>query len=191
AEWPAIVELVRSTAGVALALEMLAARLRTLTPEMVLEMGKEVVTWRFPSGTKRVSAPHMSMLKTVAQSWNTCDPREQRLWARLSTFVGGFTVQATREVCFDEDVSVDEVLELLESLVLKSVVVPPSREGRYSQHAYLREYGQRMLNEQFDEVDELRERHSLWAARSARQAAATWFGPDEVGTLKANHADLH
>ncbi|WP_170323766.1 BTAD domain-containing putative transcriptional regulator [Cryptosporangium phraense] len=118
----AVVEICRRLDGMPLALELAAARLRSVTPEQLADrLGDR---FRLLTGGSRTALPrHQTLRAVVAWSWDLLNVREQALWRRLSIFPAGATLEAAEQVCADDAVlPAGEVLDTLASLVDKSLV---------------------------------------------------------------------
>ncbi len=94
---PAVAELCRRLDGIPLALELAAVRLRGMPVEELLARLSD----RFRVlGTARTSTDrHRTLRAAVSWSYELCTPAEQRLWAELSVFPGGFGLAAAEHVC--------------------------------------------------------------------------------------------
>ncbi len=116
------------------------------------------------------------------------------MWARLAVFTGGFELDAVEGVCSDEELPSDDVLDVVASLVDRSVL---GREEYGSQVRYrmletIRQYGQEKLEDQGEE-DTWRRRHRDWYADLAARAEADWISPRQVewvARLRREHANL-
>ncbi len=118
----AVVELCRRLDGIPLAIELAAVWLRILSPAQILERLED----RFrllASGRPAAPARQQTLDATVGWSFDLCSPAEQVMWARLSVFSGGFDLEAAEEVCAGDGISRDDVLNLVASLVNKSIVL--------------------------------------------------------------------
>ncbi|WP_460069858.1 ATP-binding protein [Streptomyces sp. YKOK-I1] len=120
---PRVPEICAGLDGLPLAIELAAARLRTLTPdELADRLGDR---FRLLSRGDRSKAPRHRTLRAVVEwSWDLLDEEERELARRLTVFAGGATLEAVEAVCglpYPEDV--------LASLVEKSFV--EVSEGRY------------------------------------------------------------
>lgn len=137
----AVAGVCRMLDGLPLALELAAARIRVLPPEgMLRRVGQRL---RLLSGGARdLPDRHRSMRATLDWSARLLEPDEARLFAQLSVFSGGWTVEAAEAVC---DVGGD-VLELVAQLVDKSLVATGG--DRMSMLETVREYAAELLLEQ-------------------------------------------
>ena len=103
------------------------------------------------------------------------------MFARLSVFAGGCTLEAAEAVLGGDDVPSDDVLDLLSGLVDKSlVVVDRSRaETRFDMYETIRQYAEERLVEAGD-AEAVRARHGQWGAAFAREAGRGLYSPDEL-----------
>ncbi|MCZ1002352.1 LuxR family transcriptional regulator [Streptomyces mirabilis] len=121
-------------------------------------------------------------------------PGERLLWHRLSVFAGDFGLDAAEAVCAGYGIGRDEVLDLLDRLVVQSVVLPCERDGlpRYRLLATIRQYGRERLAESGQERRTLRRHHDFYLALAERVADG-WYGPGQkeaLARLRAEHANL-
>jgi predicted ATPase/DNA-binding CsgD family transcriptional regulator len=188
-DWQAIVDLVRWSSGIPLILELIAAQFgRGRAPAVVLDRLQGGASLKYGTDARGVPPHHLALDIAITESWDLCSPEQQRVWARLTVFIGGFTLDAAEEVCADELVDRGEILETLDHLVRHSIIEGASADGRYRQHTFLREYGRRSLST-LGELDEISERLCRWIAGLVRQAAERWFGPEEVRWLDLVNAE--
>ncbi|MEV4415537.1 BTAD domain-containing putative transcriptional regulator [Catellatospora sp. NPDC049609] len=141
---PAMVRLCRALDGVPLAIELAAARLRTLPPELLADrLGDR---FRLLTGGSRTALPrHQTLRAVVDWSWDLLTPAERAVWRRLSVFAGGATVEAAEAVCAGADVPAEDVLDLLGALADKSILRLSG--DRYGMLETIREYGVTRLDE--------------------------------------------
>jgi predicted ATPase len=132
-----------------LAIELAAARTRTLTAEQLLDRLGE----RLPLLTSRardLPERQRTLRATIEWSYDLLSPEEQELFRRLSVFAGGFMVEAAEAIA-------DADLDSLESLVEKSLV---RREGeRFTMLETIRAYAAERLVAA-DGADAIRRRHA-------------------------------
>jgi len=145
-----IAELCARLDSLPLALELAAARTRALTPVQILER----LSGRLDllKGGRDADPRQQTLRATIEWSYDLLAPEEQQLFARLSVFAGGCTLEAAEEVC-------DVDLDTLQSLVDKSLV--RFTEGRYWLLETIREFAAQKL-EASGEGEAVGERHSEW-----------------------------
>ncbi|MCF2526177.1 AfsR/SARP family transcriptional regulator [Yinghuangia soli] len=128
----AVVEICRRLDGMPLAIELAAARTRSLTPTQIARRLDD--RFKLLTGGSRTAMPRHQTLRAVVEwSWDLLDDRERAVLRRLSVFAGGATLEAAEEVLSDgELLEPDDVLDLLAGLVDKSLVdVFGTGEPRY------------------------------------------------------------
>ncbi len=110
--------------GLPLALELAAVRIRILTPQTMLRR-MESRLGLLTSGARDLPARQRTLRNAIAWSHDLLDAQEQRLFRRLSVFVGGFTLEAAESVCnTGHDLNVlDGVSALVEKSLLRQVEV--------------------------------------------------------------------
>ncbi|HZX67647.1 MAG TPA: helix-turn-helix domain-containing protein, partial [Candidatus Elarobacter sp.] len=122
AGWRSVVNVCTKLDGIPLALELAAARVCTLGLP-TLERGLDD-RFRLLRGGARTSLPRQQTLQaTLDWSYAVLDEDEQRVFDRLGVFAGSFTASAATAVCADADIEPDELVDILWSLVEKSLVV--------------------------------------------------------------------
>ncbi|WP_232660294.1 helix-turn-helix transcriptional regulator [Pseudonocardia sp. TRM90224] len=178
---PHVQQLVEWSGGLPLVLELIAVRIGGgLAPSAILDRldGGRLLT--ATAGPRLVQAHHHTLQHVLDWSYELCSEGEQTLWARVSVFAGGFTLNAAEEVCSDTDGAIAEsdVINLLDGLVRQSLVVA-NEDGRYQQLQPLREYGRHKLDEHGEEWL-ARERHCAYFQRAAAEAARQWYSGEEL-----------
>ncbi len=176
----AVVSVCRGLDGIPLALELAAVRLRTMSIEQI----EARLDDRFRLlGTARTSLDRHQIL-TAAVSWSheLCTAGEQRLWARLSVFPGGFDLAAAEHVCAGDPLAADSLFDTVGRLVEKSIVLCEQDGRRYRMLDTIREYGADRLAA-LGEQDEMRRRHRDYYLGLAEQAAAGSLSAQQVEWL--------
>ncbi|MGJ0153955.1 ATP-binding protein [Streptomyces sp. CH8.1] len=150
-----------------LAIELAAARLRTMSAEQLAARLDD--RFRLLTGGAR-SAPrqHRTLRAVVDWSWELLTDPERALLRRLAAFPGGATVEAAEGVCAGGPVEVYDVLDLLTSLTDKSLLVTAG-DGRYRMLETIRAYGLDRLAEAGEE-ERLRRAHAAYFTELARTA---------------------
>ena len=125
---PLVVSVCRRLDGMPLAIELAAARLRSMS---LAELhGRLDQRFRLLTGGSRTALERQQTLRaTVGWSYALLTGAERVLLGRLSVFVGGFGLDAAEAVCGSDDLDVLEVAWLLGSLVDKSLVVAEPAGG--------------------------------------------------------------
>jgi predicted ATPase/DNA-binding SARP family transcriptional activator len=181
---PAVTEICERLDRLPLAIELAAARVKLLAPSAILErLGHSLDL--LTGGRTDVPAHQQTLRAAIEWSYRLLDEEEQRLFARLSVFVGGGTLDAIEEICGGD-------LDTLASLVDKSLL--RSGGDRFTMLELLREFAL----EQLGEADDLRRDHAAFYLRLAEEAAAAtdeaakpqWFDrlEQEHGNLRAAFA---
>ncbi|UUU19099.1 ATP-binding protein [Streptomyces sp. DSM 40750] len=179
--------------GLPLAIELAASRLRTLTVDEAVNRLEN--RFGLLTGGSRVARPHQRTLRALIDwSHELCTPDERLLWHRLSVFAGDFCLDAAEAVCAGDGIGGDEVLDLLDRLVVQSIVVPTEREGlpRYRLLETIRQYGRDRIAESGQERQTLQRHHNFYLALAERVADG-WYGPGQeeaLARLRAEHANL-
>ena len=150
---PAVASICYHLGGIPLAIELAAARMRLLSVEEVNERLDQ--RFRLLTGGARTALPRQQTLRALIDwSYDLLQPAEQALFCRLAVFAGGWTLHAAERVCGDDGGDEQSVLDLLASLVDKSLVLAFERNGvtRYRLLETVRQYARDRLREISDET---------------------------------------
>ena len=123
---PALANICRRLDGIALAIELAAARVRSMSVEEV----NQRLNQRFAllrGGARTVPLRQQTLRAAIDWSYDLLSAAEKALFCAVSVFGGGWTLEAAERVCPGEDIEVREVLDLLASLADKSLVVSEER----------------------------------------------------------------
>jgi len=142
-----MVRICRALDGMPLAIELAAARLRTMTIEQLANRLDD--RFRLLTSGSRTALPRHKTLRAVVDwSWELLTDAERTVLRRLSVFSGGASLEAAERVCVGDDVEPDQVLELLTSLAEKSLLVAEGDGApRYRMISTIREYAADRLAE--------------------------------------------
>jgi predicted ATPase/DNA-binding CsgD family transcriptional regulator len=148
----AVVDLCRRLDGLPLAIELAAVRTRVLTAEQI----RERLTDRFGllTGGSHAAIPrHQTLRTTIEWSHDLLAAGERELLRRLCVFAGRFTLEDVESVCSSDDATAEQGLDLLSSLVDKSLVMKEDARGLafYRLHETMREYAGFKLREAGEE----------------------------------------
>jgi predicted ATPase/DNA-binding CsgD family transcriptional regulator len=167
----AIVEICRRLDANPLAIELAAARARSLSaPEIAARLERRFQLLRARPGT--TDARYDSLTAALAWSHELLTGPEKALLRRLSVFSGTFGIDAVEEVCSGGEVDPDDVVELLTGVIAKSFVSADisGATARYCFPETVGLYAARQL-EAAGEATEVGERHARWYLRLVEAAA--------------------
>ncbi|WP_147263841.1 LuxR C-terminal-related transcriptional regulator [Prauserella sp. PE36] len=187
----AVVTVCRHLDGIPLALELAAVRLRGLSPAELAERLAD----RFQllnSGSRTAPDRQRTLRGCVDWSYDLCTPAEQDLWACVSVFSGGFELDAAEAICGGAEPMA--LLEILLSLVDKSIVVSEEADGRmrYRMLEVIAQYGLERLREAGQE-HAARVRHRDFYAALADRSGAEWIGSAQrewMDRLRRDHLNF-
>jgi predicted ATPase/class 3 adenylate cyclase len=157
----AVAEICVRLDGLPLAIELAAARIRTLSPQALSRLLEQRLKL-LVAGSRDAPARQQTLRATFDWSCGLLTRPEQRVLSRLSVFVGGCDLSAAEAVCDVGDSLSLDVLDGLSSLIENNLVVEheDSRgEPRYSMLESIREYASEMISLS-DDADALRLRHA-------------------------------
>ena len=166
--------------GLPLAIELMAARMRLMTPQSLLEyLNNEFV---LSADGMRVASPRQKTLKeAIAWSHNLLSEEEQRLFACLSIFSGVFTLEAVEKIFSDIFVG-KSISGLVTSLLDKSLLqrsFDPGGEIRYNMLVTIQKFALNHLQGMGNET-EARNKHLNYFLDLAKQAGEEIRGPDQA-----------
>jgi len=156
---PAVADLVAQLEGIPLALELAAARVRSLSVADINTRLKD--RYKILTGGARVLQERQQTLRALVDwSYDLLSPTEQRLFTRLGVFIGGFDLAAAEAVCGAEPLAAEDILDLLASLADKSLIALDDDDdgARYRMLETIRVYAQERLSES-GEADAVAARH--------------------------------
>jgi len=158
-------------AGIPLAIELAATRIRHLDLETILK--RLEYQFNILSTTSRMVPERQQTLKaTIDWSYNLLPEQEQLLFKRLSVFAGDFSLETIEEVCSDEKLRKENIISVISQLVDKSLVIAENHENESVRYKYLgplQHYSLQKLIESGEE-EKLRKLHLLYFLRSAELA---------------------
>lgn len=166
---PAIAEICARLDGLPLAIELAAARSKLLSPQAMLSrMDSRLAT--LTGGSRDAPARQRTLRNALEWSYNLLDDDEKILFARLSAFTGGRSLEAIEAIC-SEGLSMD-VLDALASLIDKSLLQQretATGEPRFFMLETIHEYARERLKAS-GEAEEIRRRHAEYFVALAERA---------------------
>jgi predicted ATPase len=167
---PALASICHRLDGIPLAIELAAPRVRSMSVEEVdrrLDRRFGLLT-----GGSRTALPrHRTLRSAIDWSYDLLNDTEQALLSRVSVFSGGWTLEATEQVCSGEGIAGDRILDLLASLVDKSLVLAEEHGAttRYRLLETVSDYADERLRQDGQETP-WRNRHLTYFMALAEEA---------------------
>ncbi|MBP2324870.1 putative ATPase/DNA-binding SARP family transcriptional activator [Kibdelosporangium banguiense] len=182
----------RALDGMPLAIELAAARLRTMTLDQLADRLDD--RFRLLTGGSRTALPrHRTLRAMVDWSWELLTDAERMVLRRLSVFAGGASLEAAERVCADDPAGAGDVLELLTALTEKSLVVTKDEGApRYRMLGTIKEYAGQRLTEA-GESDLARRAHLAYFTELAETAEPHLRRAEQVewlAKLKVEHDNI-
>ena len=182
---PAISEICVRLDGLPLAIELAAARIKLLPPQALLaRLGQRLAV--LTSGARDVPERQKTLRNTIEWSYLLLDAYEQRLFRRLSVFVGGCTLEAAESVSAALGDATPSVLDGVASLIDKNLLLQTAQEGEESRLVMLetiREFGLEALTEQH-EMELTKAAHAACYLRLSEEADVWLWGPQQAVWLE-------
>ncbi len=188
-----IIGICQRVAGIPLAIELAATRIRHLGPEAILERLDDQFKILSSSG-RTIPERHQTLNATIDWSYDLLTDEEQILFNRLSVFAGDISLEASEEVCSDNVIKKEDVLFILSQLVDKSLILAEKQEDesvRYRFLAPLQQYSLQKLSERGEE-SKVRKSHMSYYLKLSEQAYDEQFESQLiwVNILQAEHNNL-
>ena len=188
-EVAAVVEICRRLDGIPLAIELAASRMASMTAREVRDRLDH--RFRLLVGSRRGLARHQTLRHAVAWSYDLLDGAEKALLERCSVFAGGFDLQSACAVAGFDDLDEYAVLDLLDALVRKSLLVADRSSGRtrFSMLETIRQFAEEQLVAR-GEATEVRTAHARYFAGRETDILALWDSPRQRGAYEWFAAEL-
>ncbi|MEP7099457.1 MAG: NACHT domain-containing protein [Burkholderiales bacterium] len=176
----AIVELAHLLEGMPLAIELAAARARSIAPAAMAELlraarqkpdGKALELLTRGGPRSGADLRHASMLRVIEWSWRLLDATQAQLLAAITVFQGGFSADAVRAVCGAPGANASVRLDELVAHSLLRVTETDTAATRYASFEPVREYAALQLDAAAARA--LRAAHRAWLTNWATTLPAT------------------
>jgi predicted ATPase/class 3 adenylate cyclase len=175
-EAAAVVEICRRLDGIPLAIELAASRMAAMTASEVRDRLDQRL--RLLVGSRRGLERHHTLRHAVAWSYDLLDDTEKALLDRCSVFAGGFSLHSACAVAGFDDIDDLAILDLLDALVRKSLLVADRSSGRtrFSMLETIRQFAEEQLVAR-GEASQIRAAHSRYFAGLEADIMALWDSP--------------
>ena len=187
-----MVRVCRALDGMPLAIELAAARLRTMSIEQLAHRLND--RFRLLTSGSRTALPrHRTLRAVVDWSWELLTDAERTVLSRLSVFSGGASLEAAERVCAGAGVEPEQMLELLSSLAEKSLLLAEGDSApRYRMLGTIKEYAGHRLVEA-GESDPARQAHLAYFTELTEAAEPQLRRAEQLkwlATLGAEHDNI-
>ncbi|GAA5112550.1 LuxR C-terminal-related transcriptional regulator [Haloechinothrix salitolerans] len=175
-----VISLCRRLDGLPLAIELAAVRLRALSVRQLAE--RLDTQFMLLTGNNRTApSRHETLRALIDWSYDLCTEPERLLWERASVFSGSFDLDAAEQVCSGDGLASAEVLDVIDGLLDKSILLRDERDGevRYRMLEMMRQYGEDRLRKAGAQLRFKRQHRDYYLALSER-FEADWIGPNQV-----------
>jgi predicted ATPase len=187
-----MVRVCRALDGMPLAIELAAARLRTMSVDQLAHRLDD--RFRLLTSGSRTALPRHKTLRAVVDwSWELLTDAERMVLRRLSVFAGGASLEAAERVCAGDEVAAEDVLELLTSLAEKSLLLAEGDDApRYRMLGTIKEYAEHRLVEA-GEAEPARLAHLAYVTELAEAAEPRLRRAEQLewlAVLEAEHDNI-
>ena len=185
----AIVEICQQLDGLPLAIELATARIKTLTPQAMLQQLNRRLEWLTRGSRDSIK---QTLRGTIEWSYNLLSEPECIVLRRMAAFADGCTLRAAESICSDpvEDTSEsavhrEDVLDLMVKLIDKSLVTTETnaQQVRYHLLGTVREFGREKLS-QAGELDSVLTRYLVHFAEYAEESESHLDGTDQAKWIR-------
>lgn len=167
----AVLQICNRLDGIPLAIELAASRVNVFNPELIVSKLDD--RFRLLTGGSRTALErHKTLQATVDWSYDLLSDNEKKIFHQLSVFVGGFDLKAFEHICKTTAAENEDLMDLLTSLIEKSLVITKTVENgayRYQLLETIRHYAKEKLLES-GESDSVRESHYQYYYMFSEQA---------------------
>jgi predicted ATPase/class 3 adenylate cyclase len=189
---PAVAGITARLDGLPLAIELAATRTKVLSPEQILPRLEDSLSI-LTTGARTMPERQRTLRGAIAWSHDLLELEEQRLFAQLAVFTGGWTLESAETVCPMQQLGLDP-LDGVSSLVDKSLIrrIDPNGHPRFTMLETIREFALERLREEGD-LDAARRRHGEHFLDLALEAEPHLTSEDQLEWLErceVEHANI-
>src|SRR5947209_2242130 len=172
-EAAAVTDICQRLDGIPLAIELAASRMASMTASEMRDRLHH--RFRLLVGSRRGLERHHTLRHAVAWSYDLLDDTEKTVLERCSAFAGGFDLQSACAIAGSDDLDEYAMLEMLDALVRKSLLVADRSAGRtrYSMVETIRQFAEEQLAAR-GEADEIRAAHARYFAGREADIMDLW-----------------
>ncbi len=180
-EATAVEDVCRRLDGIPLAIELAASRMASMTAAEVRDRLDD--RFKLLVGSRRGLERHQTLRHAVAWSYDLLDDAEKTVLERCSVFAGGFDLQSACAIAGSDDIDEYAILDLLDALVRKSLLVADRSSGRirFSMLETIRQFAEEQLVAS-GKATEVRTAHTRYFAGRETDIMALWDSPRQRDT---------
>ena len=166
--------------GLPLAIELIATRIRLMSPQLLLERLNDQFVLS-ADGMRPESARQKTLNNAIGWSYNSLTEAEKILFANLSVFLGGFTLNAVETIFSNNhaEKTAPELIALLSDKSLLQRTLDPQGETRFTMLVTIQKFALDRLREA-DRESEMRDKHLAYFLDLAEQADKEAHGPSQI-----------
>ncbi len=166
--------------GLPLAIELIATRIRLMSPQLLLERLNDQFILS-ADGMRPESVRQKTLNNAIGWSYSSLTEDEKSLFASLSVFSGGFTLTAIEAIFFEGSTkkTVTELIALISDKSLLQRTLDAQGETRFSMLATIQKFALDRLR-QVNGENEMRDKHLAYFLDLAEQADKEAHGPDQI-----------
>jgi predicted ATPase len=184
----AVLEICRRLDGIPLAIELAAARVRAMSPRQIRDRLNE--RFRLLGGSGRALGRHQTLEQAVQWSYDLLSETERAALVPVSVFAGGFTLEAAEAVGVGDGIEVAEVLDLVDSLLRKSLLTIED-SGDIVRYGMLETIRQFATDRGSGELEAARARHTVYFADETDRRFAEWLSPHQLEAYRWLELDMN
>jgi len=179
-----VLRICRALEGIPLAIELAAARVKTLSLEQLASRLDDKLNL-LTTGSRAAQPRQQTLRAAIDWSYELLDDEEKIVLQRLAVFYGTWTLEAAESVCADDEIPSSDILDLITRLLDKSLIVSDDHNGaiRYRMLEIIRQYAMEKL-EQRGEVQQIRDRHTRFYSEFAQRVENAWYSKEQARLIR-------
>ena len=179
-----LLRICRALEGIPLAVELAAARVKTLSLEQLASRLDDKLSL-LTTGSRAAQPRQQTLRATIDWSYELLSEQEKVVLHRLSLFFGTWTLEAAEFVCSEDNIASNQILDVITRLLDKSLLISENHDGliRYRMLEIIRQYGMEKL-EQMDEVQHIQDRHTRYYSELAQSEESAWYSQEQARLIK-------
>jgi predicted ATPase len=177
-----VVKICQRLDGLPLAIELAAARVKLLPPNKIVSLLNNALDIL---STKALDVPirHQTLRSAIDWSYSLLNHSEQILFRRIGCFSGGFTFDAMKTICYNEDQPDSLALDEIESLIEKGLVENIDNGERFNMLQTIIDFAKEKLNDA-KETHSIKKKHAYYFAKVTKAIKKGIEGREQISLMK-------